>query len=224
MGAPLGYTDRLTVCDTDDQVDLLMQIARKKGMEPTKPQARTLAFIANDWRENLGDRADLLDARRRPHRPRGARRHQRLRRRPPRPQPERLQRPALRNRPAAPRVPGRAREAAEAVPLHPGGRVPGHQPRPERDRRAARRRRRTTCWPSATATSRSTNGAGRARTRIPQFIRAGEAKTGKCTVVKLGLNYRSTPQIIETRRQADPPLRRTASPSSSARRTSRASR
>ena len=36
-----------------------MQIARKKGMEPTKPQARTLAMIANDWRENLGDRADL---------------------------------------------------------------------------------------------------------------------------------------------------------------------
>ena len=33
---------------------------------------------------------------------------------------------------------------------------------------------------------------------IPQFIRAGEKKTGKCTVVKLGLNYRSTPQIIAT--------------------------
>src|SRR5687767_52885 len=60
MGGPLGYTDRLTVCDTDDQIDLIMQVARKKGLEPTKPQARTLAFIANDWRENLGDRADLL--------------------------------------------------------------------------------------------------------------------------------------------------------------------
>jgi DNA helicase-2/ATP-dependent DNA helicase PcrA len=33
---------------------------------------------------------------------------------------------------------------------------------------------------------------------IPQFIRNGETKTGKCSVVKLGLNYRSTPQIIAT--------------------------
>src|SRR4051812_37673627 len=60
MGRPLGYDERLTVCDEGDQVDLIMQIARKKGMEPTKPQAKTLAFISNDWRENLGDRQDLL--------------------------------------------------------------------------------------------------------------------------------------------------------------------
>jgi DNA helicase-2/ATP-dependent DNA helicase PcrA len=33
---------------------------------------------------------------------------------------------------------------------------------------------------------------------IPQFIRNGNAKTGNCTIVKLGLNYRSTPQIIAT--------------------------
>src|SRR4030095_12799977 len=33
---------------------------------------------------------------------------------------------------------------------------------------------------------------------IPQFIKAGERKTGKCAVIKLGLNYRSTPQIIKT--------------------------
>jgi DNA helicase-2/ATP-dependent DNA helicase PcrA len=31
---------------------------------------------------------------------------------------------------------------------------------------------------------------------IPAFIRRGEAKTGTCTIVKLGQNYRSTPQII----------------------------
>ena len=59
---------------------------------------------------------------------------------------------------------------------------------------------------------------------IPQFIRNGEQKTGKCTVVKLGLNYRSTPQIIADGRHADPPLQAAASPSSSTRRTSRASR
>jgi DNA helicase II / ATP-dependent DNA helicase PcrA len=60
LGSPLGYTERLTTCDADDQTDLIMQIARKKGLEPTKPQARTLAWLVNDWRENLGTDADLV--------------------------------------------------------------------------------------------------------------------------------------------------------------------
>ncbi|MDB5324001.1 MAG: ATP-dependent helicase Rep, partial [Phycisphaerales bacterium] len=30
LGGPLGYNDRLTVIDSDDQVDLLLQIARKR--------------------------------------------------------------------------------------------------------------------------------------------------------------------------------------------------
>ncbi|HTL30405.1 MAG TPA: UvrD-helicase domain-containing protein [Tepidisphaeraceae bacterium] len=54
FGAALGYSAALTICDSDDQVDLLMQVARKRGIEPTKPQARALAFAVNDWRENLG--------------------------------------------------------------------------------------------------------------------------------------------------------------------------
>ena len=29
LGGPLGYTERLTVIDADDQVDLILQIARK---------------------------------------------------------------------------------------------------------------------------------------------------------------------------------------------------
>src|SRR5688500_10873238 len=57
-GEQLGYTARMTICDSDDQVDLILQLARKRGMEPTKPQARTLAFLANEWRENLGDRSE----------------------------------------------------------------------------------------------------------------------------------------------------------------------
>src|SRR5947209_20242017 len=38
MGGAIGYTERMTVCDSDDQIDLILQIARKRGMEPTKPQ------------------------------------------------------------------------------------------------------------------------------------------------------------------------------------------
>src|SRR5438477_3978903 len=36
LGEPLGYSQRLTVIDSDDQVDLILQIARNRGMEPTK--------------------------------------------------------------------------------------------------------------------------------------------------------------------------------------------
>ena len=59
FGSAIGYTDRMTVADSGDQVDLIMQTARKRGIEPTKPQARGLSFIVNDWRENLGTPADL---------------------------------------------------------------------------------------------------------------------------------------------------------------------
>src|SRR5436190_15155491 len=61
LGAPLGYSAALTVCDADDQVDLILQIARKRGLEPTKPQARMLANVANDWREALGSDRDLRE-------------------------------------------------------------------------------------------------------------------------------------------------------------------
>ena len=32
---------------------------------------------------------------------------------------------------------------------------------------------------------------------LERFIENGKKKTGKCRVVKLGVNYRSTPQVIE---------------------------
>ena len=59
FGAKLGYTERMTIADSDDQVDLIMQVARMRGIEPTKPQARALAWAVNDWRENLGDDRSL---------------------------------------------------------------------------------------------------------------------------------------------------------------------
>jgi len=62
LGGALGYTERLTVIDQDDQVDLILQIARKRGMELTKPAARLFAIVANDWRENLGTAETLPHA------------------------------------------------------------------------------------------------------------------------------------------------------------------
>lgn len=60
LGQPFGYTQRLTVIDQDDQVELIAQVARKRGVELTRPAARAIAWIANQWREDLGDRAALL--------------------------------------------------------------------------------------------------------------------------------------------------------------------
>src|SRR5213080_3264997 len=59
FGQPLGYSSRMTICDSDDQLDLILQLARKRGIEPTKPEARALAWIANEWRENLGGESEL---------------------------------------------------------------------------------------------------------------------------------------------------------------------
>ena len=59
MGAAIGYSEKMTVCDSGDQMDLLLQIGRKRGLEMTKPQARSLATLVNDWRENLGTDEDL---------------------------------------------------------------------------------------------------------------------------------------------------------------------
>ena len=59
MGGAIGFSEKMTVADSGDQLDLILQIARKKGLEPTKPQARMLAAAVNDWRENLGLEKDL---------------------------------------------------------------------------------------------------------------------------------------------------------------------
>ena len=59
MGSAIGYSEKMTVCDSGDQLDLLLQIGRKRGLEMTKPQARIMAALVNDWRENLGSDADL---------------------------------------------------------------------------------------------------------------------------------------------------------------------
>lgn len=62
FGLQLGYSPRLTVIDSDDQIDLILQLARKQGMEATKPQARRMALLANDWREGPGsENAQALD-------------------------------------------------------------------------------------------------------------------------------------------------------------------
>jgi DNA helicase II / ATP-dependent DNA helicase PcrA len=197
-GEKLGYTARMTICDSDDQVDLILQFARKRGMEPTKPQARTLAFLANEWRENLGDDAALDDL--------GVQR--------------KLSRPELniirgyvqllRSRNQCD-FSGMLSETARLLHEH------------EDVRNRMRAKFRFIQVDEYQDTNKAQNEIveliaghednvlavgdgdqsiyewrGATPDAIPQFIRNGEKKTGKCTVIKLGLNYRSTPQIIQT--------------------------
>jgi DNA helicase-2/ATP-dependent DNA helicase PcrA len=57
-GSLLGYTPRMTILDSQDQEDLLAQIARqmfasRADIDFTKPKLRQLLYMINNWRENL---------------------------------------------------------------------------------------------------------------------------------------------------------------------------
>jgi DNA helicase-2/ATP-dependent DNA helicase PcrA len=63
-GGLLGYTPRMTILDSDDQDDLIQQIARQKyashaDIEFTKPRLKKLLLQINNWRENLEPMANL---------------------------------------------------------------------------------------------------------------------------------------------------------------------
>ena len=95
-----------------------------------------------------------------------------------------LRRPAGQHGPAVPRPPRRARALPAALPAHPRRRVPGHEPGPERDRPAPRRRPPQRHASSATPTSRCTASAAptsatscSSRTRSPTSRRSCSTRT-----------------------------------------------
>ncbi|HYO07422.1 MAG TPA: UvrD-helicase domain-containing protein [Tepidisphaeraceae bacterium] len=198
MGQPLGYNARMTICDSDDQMDLLLQLARRRGMEPTKPQARTISFLANEWRENLGtgEELDALAAARNL----GKSETNVIR----------AYVDLLRARNQCD-FSGMLSESARLLREH------------DAVRERLRARFRFIQVDEYQDTNRAQNeivellaGAednvlavgdgdqsiyewrGATPDAIPQFIERGRQKTGHCAVVKLGLNYRSTPEIIRT--------------------------
>ncbi|HEV2293708.1 MAG TPA: UvrD-helicase domain-containing protein [Tepidisphaeraceae bacterium] len=198
FGAALGYTQRMTICDADDQIDLILQLARKRGQQPTKPEARTLAWLGNAWRENFETDADLDAAAASRKIARNeiniVREYVKL----------------LRSRNQCD-FSGLLSETVRLL-------------REQDDvRHLLRQRFRFVQVDEYQDTNRAQNEIvellageednvlavgdgdqsiyewrGASPDAIPQFIRAGQRKTGKCAVVKLGLNYRSTPQIIKT--------------------------
>jgi DNA helicase-2/ATP-dependent DNA helicase PcrA len=198
FGDVLGYTNRLTICDSDDQLDLILQIARKRGLAPTKPEARTLCFIANEWRENLGtdDDLDTIAANRKISRGECniIQAYVKL----------------VRSRNQCD-FSGMLSETVRLLREHADVRT------------KLQKRFRFIQVDEYQDTNRAQNEIvellasaednvlavgdgdqsiyewrGATPDAIPNFIRRGEEKAGKCTVVKLGTNYRSTPQVIAT--------------------------
>ncbi|HEY7119062.1 MAG TPA: UvrD-helicase domain-containing protein [Tepidisphaeraceae bacterium] len=195
LGGPLGYNDRLTVIDSNDQVDLLLQIARKRGMEPSKPLAKVMAWIANDWRESLGGPEDLL------HIAKGRLREAELR--------------------VIERYVSTLRERNQADfsgLLSETARLLSEQ---AEVRERLQKKFRFIQVDEYQDTNRAQNEIvellagvddnvlavgdadqsiyewrGASPEAIPKFIENGKRKTGRCTIVKLGTNYRSTPQVI----------------------------
>jgi DNA helicase-2/ATP-dependent DNA helicase PcrA len=195
MGSVIGYSEKMTVADSGDQQDLILQVARKRGIEPTKPQARALATLVNDWRENLGDDDKL-------HEMAGdkfseaelgiVREYVRV----------------LRTRDQCD-FSGMLSETVRLL-------------RESMEVQAKLQRRfRFIQVDEYQDTNRAQNELvellagmednvlavgdgdqsiyswrGASPDGIPRFIKNGERKTGKCVVVKLGINYRSTPEVI----------------------------
>jgi DNA helicase-2/ATP-dependent DNA helicase PcrA len=195
LGGPLGYDERLTVIDSSDQVDLILQVARKRGMEPTKPLAKVMAWVANDWRENLGTREDLLGAAK-----------------------GRLREAELR---VIERYVSTLRERNQADfsgLLSETARLLAEQ---SEVREKLQKKFRFVQVDEYQDTNRAQNQIvellagpednllavgdadqsiygwrGASPDAIPDFIAHGKRKTGQCKIVKLGTNYRSTPQVI----------------------------
>ena len=136
----LGYPRQFSIYDQADTVRLTGYVIRDLHLDAKRFTPRGVHGIISLWKN------ELLDARRcrgagaehlRPQARRGLRRV---------PGPaaqgrgDGLRRPADEHRAAAARQPRRPRALPRALRAHPRRRVPGHEPGPERDRPAPRRR------------------------------------------------------------------------------------
>jgi ATP-dependent DNA helicase UvrD/PcrA len=196
MGSPLGYTPRMTVCDSDDQIDLILQVARKRGLEPTKPQARFLSMIVNDVRENLGDENDFEAAS-----------NGKISGPEARVLSEYLK--VLRSRDQCD-FSGLLSETVRLLREHGDvcqrlqNKFRFIQVDEYQDTNRAQNQivelladQQDNVLAVGDADQSIYEWRGASPDAIKHFIAKGEAKTGKCRIVKLGLNYRSTPQIIQ---------------------------
>ncbi len=193
MGGAIGYTEKMTVCDGGDQIDLLLQIGRKRGLELTKPQARGLATLVNDWRENLGTDADLDATDKADDAEVGVLRTyvQTLRQR------NQCDFSGLLSETV------RLLREDGATQLKLQRKFRFIQVDEYQDTNRAQNEIVELLADAEDNVLAVGDGdqsiyswRGASPDGIPRFIKNGERKTGKCTIVKLGVNYRSTPEVI----------------------------
>jgi len=53
LGHHIGYSDKFTILDSDDQSDLISQLGRKAALELTRGKVWKIAKAVNDFRENM---------------------------------------------------------------------------------------------------------------------------------------------------------------------------
>ncbi|NJL70128.1 MAG: UvrD-helicase domain-containing protein [Candidatus Competibacteraceae bacterium] len=61
FGHKVGLRKNFTIIDSDEQIDLIRQIARQEGRKLEKSEAQNISRAINNWRETLGDRNALED-------------------------------------------------------------------------------------------------------------------------------------------------------------------
>ena len=155
----LGYRKSFTIYDDTDSRRLVEHILRDLNIDAKKLPARGVQAAISGAKAELAGADDLRAGGALGLRAAHRRRLPGVRAAAVRRLGHGLRRPAAAHRPAVPGRARRPRRLPHPVQAHPRRRVPGHQPRPERDRAHARRRSTTTCAWWATATSRSSGGA-----------------------------------------------------------------
>jgi len=197
LGAPLGYSPRMTVLDDGDQIDLILQIARRKGLEPTKPQARVLAWVVNEWRERLGeDDASLLEVagdRVRDGELSIIRDYVRTLRQRNQVDFSALLSETVRLLREHHDIRGRLQARFRFI------QVDEYQDtnRAQNELVELLAGEEDNILAVGDADQSIYEWRGASPDGIPRFVANGERKTGSCKIVKLGVNYRSTPQVIE---------------------------
>lgn len=60
-GKWIGYDSNMSILDEDEQIDLTMQAARQMDFELTRPEIKKIVWQVNDWREKLEGDDELYD-------------------------------------------------------------------------------------------------------------------------------------------------------------------
>ena len=157
----VGLKPNFTILDVDDQIRLLKQLLQAENIDEKRWPARVLAGMIDGWKNRgLTPGAGQARRRRRLRQRQGPQALCRLSGAAEDPQRGRFRRPAAGEHPAVPRAHRGAAAIPDALQVHPGRRVPGHQRRPVSVAAPARPERRRSVAAAKRARPRPLRPAG----------------------------------------------------------------